>query len=204
MTTGHDRQHDGDRPRRSRVGHLQHLEARHDQHHGEDRAGSRGRRLRDDTRRRGRRRGWRRPAATPVMSNCTSPNTMWPKAAAATSGIACTRSVPTSCVGGERGVEHQQQHHHQRARADRRRARPPPRRTRRSAPCAPGAGLDRSTSPASHAAPTGERALGHEADRREQQRHAHRVLHDVVDPRRDRRAARSTHTLRERRRAPSR
>ena len=54
-----------------------------------------------------------------VRSSWKSPNRMWPSAADATSGTACTRSVPTSSLGLERRVERHQRDDDQRAGADR-------------------------------------------------------------------------------------
>ena len=86
----------------------------HDQRPAHDAAGARWR----PARRR------RHPGSAPirseaVRSNWKSPNSRWPSEAEATSGTACTRSVPTSWPARMRRVEQQQRDDHQRAGADR-------------------------------------------------------------------------------------
>ena len=111
-----------------------------------------------------------------------------------TSGIACTRSVPTSSLGAQGGVEHEQQHHHQRARPDRRQSdHDAAEHTDRDR--AQRVEARRSPSAASrHRVGPENGALDGEADRREQQGDADGPLHDVVDLRRDRRTAASAQT----------
>ncbi len=63
------------------------------------------------------------PSSSDVATaNEKSPNSRWPAAAEPTSGIACTRSVPTSADALRRRVHHAAGHHHDRAGPDRRQA----------------------------------------------------------------------------------